>query len=308
MENIIIIGSGPAGLTAAIYAARADFKPLVLAGYAAGGQLMTTTDVENYPGFPKGIMGPDLMMEFRAQAERFGARLMDVDVTEVDFKNKPFTVKAGDGVHHSKVVIIATGAQAQLLGLPNEKRLMGKGVSTCATCDGSFFRNQEIAVVGGGDTAMEEANFLTRFAKKVYVIHRRHELRASKIMQKRAFDNPKIEFIWHTTVTDIKGEKEVSALQLLNHKTGEKSELPVSGFFVAIGHKPNTALFKDQIDLEASGYIKVHDRTLTNVPGVFVCGDVHDHRYRQAITAAGMGCMAALDAQHYLENLAHPHP
>ena len=304
MENVIIIGSGPAGLTAAIYTARADLKPLCLAGYAAGGQLMTTTEVENYPGFRKGIMGPDLMTEFREQAKRFGTKIEDIDVTEVQFKKAPFSIKAGDKTFETKSVIIATGAQPKLLGLENEKKLMGKGVSTCATCDGAFFRDLNLAVVGGGDTAMEEATFLTRYAKKVFVIHRRNDLRASKAMQKRAFDNPKIEFVWDSVVKRIVGEKEVEKVIIQNVKNGEEKDLEVSGCFIAIGHKPNTDLFKNQLDLDKNGYIQVTNHTKTKIPGVFVAGDVHDHRYRQAITAAGMGCMAALDAQHYLEELA----
>jgi thioredoxin reductase (NADPH) len=303
MEKVIIIGSGPAGLTAAIYTARADFKPLCLAGYAAGGQLMTTTEVENYPGFQKGIQGPELMTEFREQALRFGTQIKDIDVTSVDLKKSPFVVTAGKESWETQAVIIATGAQAKLLGLEKEKKLMGRGVSTCATCDGAFFRDQDICIIGGGDTAMEEATFLTRFAKKVYVIHRRDKLRASKAMQNRAFANKKIEFLWNSTITEIHGEKDVESVTLENTQTKEKSQLKVTGVFVAIGHKPTTDLFKDQVDLDENGYIKVTNQTHTNIPGVFVAGDVQDHRYRQAVTAAGMGCMAALDAQHYLENL-----
>ena len=304
MEKLIIIGSGPAGLTAAIYSARADFKPLVIAGYQAGGQLMTTTEVENFPGFKKGIQGPELMQEFREQALRFGARMIDKDVTEVDFRKKPFTVKVGQEVYQSQCVIVATGAQAKLLGLPEEKSLMGKGLSTCATCDGAFFRNEEICVVGGGDSAMEEANFLTRFAAKVYVIHRRDTLRASKIMQQRAFDNKKIEFVWNSHIVNLNGQKALESVTVENLLNKERRDLKVSGCFVAVGHKPNTDLFKGQLDCEDNGYLKITNNTRTNIEGIFSAGDVSDFRYRQAITAAGMGCMAALDAQHYLETHA----
>lgn len=304
MEKLIIIGSGPAGLTAAIYSARADFKPLVIAGYQAGGQLMTTTEVENFPGFKKGIQGPELMQEFREQALRFGARMIDKDVTEVDFRKKPFTVKVGQEVYQSQCVIVATGAQAKLLGLPEEKSLMGKGLSTCATCDGAFFRNEEICVVGGGDSAMEEANFLTRFAAKVYVIHRRDTLRASKIMQQRAFDNKKIEFVWNSHIVKLNGQKALESVTVENLLNKERRDLKVSGCFVAVGHKPNTDLFKGQLDCEDNGYLKITNNTRTNIEGIFSAGDVSDFRYRQAITAAGMGCMAALDAQHYLETHA----
>jgi len=304
MEKLIIIGSGPAGLTAAIYSARADFKPLVIAGYQAGGQLMTTTEVENFPGFKKGIQGPELMQEFREQALRFGARLVDKDVTEVDFRKRPFTVKVGQEVYESQCVIVATGAQAKLLGLPEEKSLMGKGLSTCATCDGAFFRNEEICVVGGGDSAMEEANFLTRFAAKVYVIHRRDTLRASKIMQQRAFDNKKIEFVWNSHIVQLKGQKALESVTVENLVNKERRDLKVTGCFVAVGHKPNTDLFKGQLDCEDNGYLKISNNTRTNIDGIFSAGDVSDFRYRQAVTAAGMGCMAALDAQHYLETHA----
>lgn len=307
-ENVIIIGSGPAGLTAAVYTARADLNPLMIEGYMAGGQLMLTTEVENFPGFAKGIMGPDLMADMRKQAERFGTRFLTKDVTRVNLgkggSTPPLhTVWVGDEKYEAKAIIISTGASAKLIGLPNEKRLMGKGVTTCATCDGAFFRNMDVAVVGGGDSSMEEANFLTKFASKVSVIHRRNALRASKIMQDRAFANKKIAFIWDTAVEDVLGDKEVEGLKLKNLKTGESSTLKVAGLFVAIGHDPNTQLFKGQIEMKENGYIVTHDGAKTNVPGVFACGDVQDHVYRQAITAAGSGCMAAIDAERYLESL-----
>ncbi|MDO8461709.1 MAG: thioredoxin-disulfide reductase [Deltaproteobacteria bacterium] len=299
-EKIIIIGSGPAGLTAAIYTSRADLKPLMIEGYQAGGQLMLTTDVENYPGFPTGIMGPEMMDLFRKQAERFGTRFITKNVTRVDFSKQPFQVFIGDKKEESEAIIISTGASAKLIGLKNEKRLMGKGVTTCATCDGAFFRNMEVAIVGGGDSSMEEALFLTKFATKVTVVHRRHELRASKIMQDRAFANKKIQFIWDTTVEDVLGEKEVTGLRIKNVKTGQTSDLKVAGLFVAIGHTPNTQLFKGQLEMDENGYLITHDGTKTNIPGVFACGDVQDHVYRQAITAAGSGCMAAIDAERVL--------
>ncbi len=303
IEDVIIIGSGPAGLTAAIYTSRADLKPLMIEGYQSGGQLMLTTDVENFPGYPKGVMGPELMSDLRQQAERFGTRFITEDVTKVDFSQKPFRVEVGDKVLQAKSVIISTGASARLLGLPNERRLMGKGVTTCATCDGAFFRNMEVAIVGGGDSSMEEANFLTRFASKVTVVHRRDHLRASKIMQDRAFKNPKIAFIWDTAVEDVLGEKEVEGLTLKNLKTNEVNTLKVAGLFVAIGHDPNTKLFKGQIDTDENGYIKTRDGMKTNIAGIFACGDVQDHVYRQAITAAGSGCMAAIDCERYLESV-----
>ncbi len=302
-ENIIIIGSGPAGLTAALYTARADLNPLMIEGYQRGGQLMLTTEVENYPGFPSGILGPELMEIFRKQAERFGTRFITQDVTRVDLKKTPFVVEMGAERHEARAVIISTGASARLIGLPNEKRLMGKGVTTCATCDGAFFRNMEVAVVGGGDSAMEESLFLTKFCTKVTVIHRRDQLRASKIMQDRAFANKKIQFVWNSAVEDVMGEKEVEGLKLKNLKTGETNTLKVAGLFVAIGHDPNTSLFKGQIEMDKNGYLITREGTRTNIPGVFACGDVQDHVYRQAITAAGSGCMAAIDAERYLESL-----
>jgi thioredoxin reductase (NADPH) len=305
VENVIIIGGGPSGLTAAIYTARADLKPLMIEGYQAGGQLMLTTDVENFPGYPEGVMGPEMMSDLRKQAERFGTRYLTKDVTRVDFSKKPFRVEVGDETFQTLSIIISTGASAKLIGLSNEKRLMGKGVTTCATCDGAFFRNMNVAVVGGGDSAMEEANFLTRYCSHVTVIHRRDHLRASKIMQDRAFANPKISFLWDTAVEEVLGEKEVEGLTLKNLKTGAASNLKVAGLFVAIGHEPNTQLFQGQIETDANGYIETHDGMKTNVPGVFACGDVQDHVYRQAITAAGSGCMAAIDCERYLESEGH---
>jgi thioredoxin reductase (NADPH) len=306
VENVIIIGSGPAGYTAAIYAARANLNPLLIEGYMAGGQLMITTDVENFPGFPEGIMGPDLMMNLRAQAERFGTRIITQDVTKVDFTQRPFRIEVEEQVFHSQTAIVCTGATAKLLGLESERRLMGHGVSACATCDGAFFKQKTVCVVGGGDSALEEANFLTRFANKVYLIHRRDKLRGSKIMQDRAAANPKIEFIWDSAIEEILGDKVVNAVRLKNLKNGEVSELPMDGVFVAIGHKPNTDLFKDVLEVDEVGYLKVeHPTSKTNIPGVFAAGDIHDSIYRQAITAAGSGCKAAIDAERFLETLGH---
>jgi thioredoxin reductase (NADPH) len=304
IENVVILGTGPAGLTAAVYAARANLAPLCVEGTQPGGQLTITTDVENYPGFPNGIQGPELMQGFRAQAERFGTRFKTGDVQAVDLKQKPFTLTLADGSQvKARTLVIATGASAKLLGLKNETRLMGRGVSACATCDGFFFRNQDIAIVGGGDTAMEEANFLTRFAKSVTLIHRRDTFRASKVMQDRTFKNPKIKIIYDTAVEDVLGQDEVTGLKLKNLKTGATSELAVTGFFVAIGHQPNTKLFKDQLRMNEAEYLIVEaGSTRTEIPGVFAAGDVADHVYRQAITAAGSGCMAAIDAERYLES------
>ena len=303
-RDVIIIGSGPAGLTAAIYTARANLKPFVVEGLQAGGQLMLTTDVENYPGFPDGVIGPDLMAKFREQAERFGAEFVTADVEEVDFTSTPLRVRVSGRDELARAVIVATGAQARMLGLSTEQNLLGRGVSTCATCDGFFFRGHEIAVVGGGDSAIEEANFLTKFADKVTLVHRRKELRASKIMQDRAFANPKIEFRWNSRVTGVKGSGRVEALELRDVETGADSELAVTGLFVAIGHDPNTKLFAGQVDLDDGGYIvTVPGSTVTSVPGVFAAGDVQDHVYRQAVTAAGSGCMAALETERYLETL-----
>jgi thioredoxin reductase (NADPH) len=307
VRNVIIIGSGPAGYTAALYTARASLKPLVFEGaVTAGGALMNTTDVENVPGFRDGIMGPDLMDNMRAQAERFGAELVPDDVVAVDLTGEIKTVTDTAGtVHRAKAVIVTTGSQHRKLGLPNEDALSGRGVSWCATCDGFFFKDQDIAVIGGGDTAMEEATFLSRFAKSVTVVHRRDTLRASKAMQERAFADPKISFIWDSEVAEIQGDQKLAALKLRNLKTGETSDLPVTGLFIAIGHDPRTELFKGQLDLDDEGYLKVAaPSTRTNLTGVFGAGDVVDHTYRQAITAAGTGCSAALDAERYLAALA----
>jgi thioredoxin reductase (NADPH) len=309
VRNVIIIGSGPAGLTAAIYAARANLQPLVIEGEPSstsdqpGGQLMLTTEVENFPGFPEGIMGPELMLNFRAQAERFGAEFLTEKATRVDLSERPFRVWVRDTEHRADAVIVSTGARSLMLGLEAESRLIGHGLSTCATCDGFFFRGHSIAVVGGGDSAIEEATFLTKFAEKVTIIHRRDELRASKIMQDRAFANPKIEFLWNHTVTDIHGTDKVEGIQVTNTDDGTVSDLAVTGLFVAIGHRPNTDLFVGQLDMEDNGYLRTQpDSTYTNIPGVFACGDVQDHTYRQAITAAGSGCMAAIDAERWLED------
>lgn len=303
IHNVIIIGSGPAGLTAAIYAARANLKPILFEGYQAGGQLMITTDVENYPGFPKGVMGPELMMLWREQAARFGTEFITKDVTRVELTGTVKKVWVDNELYEAKTVIISTGATAKLLGLENEKRLMGRGVSACATCDGSFFKNEKLALVGGGDTAMEEAMFLTRFASSVTVIHRSEEFRASKIMLERAQKNPKIQFILNTVVEDVLGEDSCKGLKLKNVKTGEVSEFACGGFFVAIGHQPNTKLFEGQVTTHNNYIVTEGKSTKTNLVGVFASGDVQDHYYRQAITAAGSGCMAAIDAERYLETL-----
>jgi thioredoxin reductase (NADPH) len=303
MHNVVIIGSGPAGLTAAIYAARANLSPLLIEGWQSGGQLTTTTEVENYPGFAKGIMGPELMKDMRAQAERFGTGFLTGDVTAVDVRKRPFTIIVdGEQTIQAKTVIIATGASAIPIGLKNESRLTGHGVSTCATCDGFFFKGKELLVVGGGDSALEEANFLTKFATRVSVIHRRDKLRASKIMQDRAMHNEKISFIWNSVVEDILGTDVVTGARLKNVVTGKLSEIPCAGVFVAIGHRPNTSLFAGQIDMDEKGYIRTHSGTATNIPGVFAAGDVQDSTYRQAVTAAGSGCMAAIDAERFLES------
>jgi thioredoxin reductase (NADPH) len=301
-SKLVIVGSGPAGLTAAIYAARANLEPIVISGSAPGGQLMLTSDVENYPGFPDGIQGPDLMALFRAQAERFGTQLHDVDIDRVDLSIRPFRLWARGIEYKAQSVVVATGASAMWLGLESETRLRGRGVSACATCDGFFFRDREIAVVGGGDTAFEEATYLTRFASKIHLLHRRDSFRASRIMVERAQANPKIEIHTNTGVEEVLGDAKVQGLRLKDTETGKEREVPMEGLFIAIGHRPNTEAFRDWLDVDAKGYLVVHDKTNTKIEGVFVAGDVHDHRYRQAITAAGDGCMAAIDAERWLES------
>lgn len=309
--NLAIIGGGPAGLTAAIYASRALLNPIVIegdlgpGGEQPGGQLMLTTDVENFPGFPDGILGPDLIDLFKKQADKFGTEFVWGRADPVDLSSYPFSLKVGEREISAKAVIIATGASAKMLGIPGESEFLGMGVSTCATCDGPFYRERELAVVGGGDSALEEALFLTRFASKVYVIHRRDALRASKIMQERAMDNEKIDFIWNSRVSEVIGEKVVSAVRLSNVETGNESTLDVAGVFVAIGHSPNSDFVKGQVELESNGYIATHAKTRTSVEGVFAAGDALDHVYRQAITAAGLGCMAAIDAERWLEAREH---
>jgi thioredoxin reductase (NADPH) len=307
-HELVIVGSGPAGLTAAVYAGRANLQPIVIEGIGAGGQLMLTTDVENYPGFPDGILGPELMMKFREQAERFGAEFITADADRVDLSQAPYGVWVGEREFRAQSIIITTGASARMLGLVAEQRLLGHGVSTCATCDGFFFREKSIAVVGGGDSALEEAIFLTKFATNVTVVHRRDELRASKIMQDRALANPKIEFKWNSAVSDVVGNGSVEAILLQDTVTGVESDLEVQGLFVAIGHDPNTALFRDQLELDENGYIvTAPDSTRTSVEGVFAAGDVQDHVFRQAVTAAGSGCMAAIEAERWLGEHAHEH-
>jgi thioredoxin reductase (NADPH) len=299
--KLVIIGSGPAGLTAAIYAARANLEPVVLAGSAPGGQLMLTSDVENYPGFPDGIQGPDLMAAMRAQAERFGARLVDVDIDRVDLSERPFRIWARGTEYRGQAVVVATGASALWLGLDSETRLRGRGVSACATCDGFFFRDREIAVVGGGDTAFEEATYLTRFASKVHLLHRRDTFRASKIMVDRALEHPKIQVHPNIAVEEVLGDAKVEGLRLRDTVTGDEAHMPIEGLFIAIGYRPNTEAFRDWLDVDEHGYLVVHDQTGSKIDGVFIAGDVHDHRYRQAVTAAGDGCKAAIDAERWLE-------
>ena len=302
-EKILIIGSGPAGLTAAIYAARADLAPLMIEGYERGGQLMLTTDVENYPGFPDGIMGPDLIESFRKQAERFGTRIISSDVTRVDLSERPFKVWVGEDPYEAETLIVSTGAAARWLDVPGETRLRGYGVSACATCDGFFFRDKTLAVIGGGDSAMEEAIFLTKFASKVTIIHRRDQFRASKIMSQRAIDHENIEVMWNSAVEEVLGDDLVTGVRVRNVETDEESTLDVDGVFLAIGHDPNTGVFRDQLELDKAGYIVTDpDTTMTSVEGVFAAGDVVDHVYQQAVTAAGQGCEAALDAERWLES------
>ena len=300
--KMIIVGSGPAGLTAAVYASRANLAPIVIGGYVPGGQLMITTDVENYPGFPDGIQGPELMELFRRQAERFGSHIVDADIDRVDLSGRPFRLWAAGTEYTADSVVVATGASALWLGLENETRLRGRGVSACATCDGFFFRGREVVVVGGGDTALEEATFLTKFATKVTVVHRRDQLRASKIMARRAFENPKVDFVWNAEVIDVLGDEVVEGIRMRDTETGGVSDLSTQGLFLAIGYRPNTEAFRDWLEVDKKGYLVVHDETRSRIDGVFIAGDVHDHRYRQAVTAAGDGCKAAIDAERWLES------
>lgn len=298
--DVVIIGSGPAGYTAGVYTSRAKLATLVITGTLPGGQLMTTSEVENYPGFPSGIFGPELMMNMRQQAERFGAVVVDDEVTQVDFKKNPFSITTHSETYTAEAVIACTGASPRKLGIPAEQQFSGRGVSYCATCDGPFFKGEDIVVVGGGDTAIEEATFLTKFGKSVKLVHRRETLRASKILQEKALENPKIEFLWNSVVSDIKGDKKVSTVLVKNIESGGERQVDAGGLFVAIGHEPNTAIFKGQLELDDKGYIVLKNHTRTSVEGVFAAGDVHDHRYRQAVTAAGFGCMAAIDVERWL--------
>ncbi len=303
--DVIILGSGPAGLTAGIYAARAKLRTLVISGNLPGGQLMTTSDVENFPGFPNGILGPELMMNIRQQAERFESNVMDDIATQVDFRHHPFRILTTDREFETKAVIVATGASPRKLGLKSEETFGGKGVSYCATCDGPFFKGEDLVVVGGGDSAIEEATFLSKFAKSIQVVHRKDKLRASRILQERAFENPKIKFQWNTVVAEIDGDRKVHSVTLQDVLNNETIRVDIGGIFIAIGHDPNTMIFKEQLDMDESGYLKVQNHTLTSVEGVFAAGDVHDHRYRQAVTAAGFGCMAAMDVEKYLREKEH---
>ncbi|TLX68402.1 MAG: thioredoxin-disulfide reductase [Thaumarchaeota archaeon] len=300
LYDVIIIGSGPAGFTAGIYSSRAKLKTLIISGSLPGGQLMTTSEVENYPGFPNGIFGPELMMNMRQQAERFGTTIVDDEVLKVDFRNRPFLISTHSESYESRAILLCTGASPRKLGIDGEQEFGGRGVSYCATCDGPFFKGEEIAVIGGGDTALEEATFLTKFGKAVKLIHRRDSLRASKILQEKAFENSKIQFIWNHVVSKIKGTKKIESVDIKNLTTGKIQNLSVGGLFVAIGHEPNTSIFKDQLELDDKGYVVIRDNTRTSIDGVFAAGDVHDYRYRQAVTAAGFGCMAALDVEKWL--------
>jgi len=305
LYDVIIIGSGPAGYTAGIYASRAKLKTLIISGSLPGGQLMTTSEVENYPGFPNGIFGPELMMNMRQQAERFGTTIVDDEVVKVDFKQRPFTVRSHSELYRAESVLICTGATPRKLGIPTEQQFAGRGVSYCATCDGPFFKGEDIAVVGGGDTAIEEATFLTKFGKSVKIVHRRDSLRASKILQEKAFENPKIKFLWNSVVSDIKGNKKITGLTVKDINSEKEESYSVGGLFVAIGHEPNTSIFRGQLEMDDKGYLILKNQTRTSVEGVFAAGDVHDFRYRQAVTAAGFGCMAALDVEKWITDKRH---
>ena len=305
LYDVVIIGSGPAGYTAGIYASRAKLKTLIISGSLPGGQLMTTSEVENYPGFPNGIFGPELMMNMRQQAERFGTTIVDDEVTKVDFKQRPFTVRSHSELYRAESVLICTGATPRKLGIPTEQQFAGRGVSYCATCDGPFFKGEDIAVVGGGDTAIEEATFLTKFGKSVKIVHRRDSLRASKILQEKAFENPKIKFLWNSVVSDIKGNKKITGLSVKDINSEKEESYSVGGLFVAIGHEPNTSIFRGQLEMDDKGYLILKNQTRTSVEGVFAAGDVHDFRYRQAVTAAGFGCMAALDVEKWIADKKH---